>query len=320
MLCRNAFYSLLGFVVPAVLVAALPADQVTLTKSVDTVTVEIGGQPFGKLHFGRDAPKPYFAPLRSASGKIVTRQYPMVEVPGETHDHQHHRGLWLGYIDVNGFNFWENEFSYHRANAGRMVARSVDVSGSGSKAARIHILIDWLGPQDQKVLTEDRTMTFHGEPSLRIADFDATLTAIGKAVFGDDKDGALGVRMADKLTEKNGTGVITNSAGERGMKEVWGKRADWVDYSGTLDGEAVGIAIFDHPDSFHHPARWHARDYGLVAANPFADHAYDPSAPVRNVTLNPGQSVHLLYRIVVHGKMDRAAIEKLYKSWAGQRK
>ena len=94
------------------------------------------------------------------------------------------------------------------------------------------------------------------------------------------------------------------------------KPADWLDYSGTLDGEAVGIAIFDHPKSFHHPARWHARDYGLVSANPFADHAYDPSQPARNFTLDGGASVHLLYRVVVHGKMDAAGIQKLYDAWA----
>ena len=287
-------------------------QAIKLTKDADRVRVEIGGAPFGELYFGPDSPKPYFAPLRSASGKIVTRQWPMVKDLGETKDHQHHRGLWLGYIDVNGFNFWENEFSYHRANAGKMVATKVDVHGGS-----VHLLIDWLDPSGVKVLTEDRTMTFSADGALRIVDFDATLTAAGKpAVFGDDKDGALGIRMADKLTEKTGTGVITNSAGARTMKEAWGKPADWLDYSGTLDDEPLGIAIFDHPKSFHHPARWHARDYGLVSANPFADRAYDPSQPARNYKLEAGASVHLRYRVVVHGKLDAAGIQKLYDAWA----
>ena len=285
--------------------------QVKLTKESDRVRVEIGGAPFGELYFGPDAPKPYFSPLRSASGKIVTRQWPMVQDLGESKDHQHHRGLWLGYIDVNGFNFWENEFSYHRANGGKMVTTSVHVHDNA-----VHLSIDWLSPTGEKVLTEDRTMTFSAGKDLRIVDFDATLTAGDKpAVFGDDKDGAFGIRMADKLTEKTGTGVILNSKGERTMKEAWGKPADWLDYSGTLDGEAVGIALFDHPDSFHHPARWHARDYGLVSANPFADHAYDPSQPVRNFKLDPNGHIHLRYRVVVHGKLDAAGIQKLYDAW-----
>ncbi len=294
------------------LATAPAAEKVKLTKTADRVQVEIDGSAFGEFYFAPDTPKPYFAPLLSASGKIVTRQWPMVPDLGESKDHQHHRGLWLGYIDVNGSNFWENEFSYKRTNAGRLVARSVEVKGD-----KIVCVIDWLGAAGEKVLTEDRSMTFSGAKGLRIVDFEATLTAADKpAVFGDDKDGAFGIRMADKLTEKTGTGVITNSNGEHGMKEAWGKPANWLDYSGTLDGEPVGISIFDHPSSFHHPTRWHARDYGLVAANPFADHAYDPSQPPRNFKLDAGSSVHLRYRVIIHGKMDSTAIQALYDRWA----
>ena len=60
------------------------------------------------------------------------------------------------------------------------------------------------------------------------------------------------------------------------MKETWGKPAEWVDYSGVLDGEKLGVALFDSPESFHHPARWHVRDYGLLAINPFGSSAFDP--------------------------------------------
>jgi hypothetical protein len=292
---------------------------VEISRDGSRIHVEIDKQPFGDLYVGNSAPKPYFAPLRSASGKIVTRRYPMEEVPGESRDHQHHRGLWLGYLDVNGFNFWENEFSYHRANAGRMVTRRLDIRNDGEKSASIHALIDWIGPSGQRVLTEERTMTFYSQPRLRTVDLDATLTAVEKSVFGDDKDGALGVRVADALTEKSGNGTITDSKGRRGMKEVWGKRAEWVDYSGSIGGEPVGIAIFDHPTSFHHPSRWHARDYGLLAANPFADHAYDPKLPVRKTTLAPGESVRLRYRIVVHPKMNAGDLEGLYKAYAAMK-
>jgi hypothetical protein len=288
------------------------AAQVKITQQKGRVQVEIGGKAFGDLYTAPDAPKPYFAPLRSVSGKIVTRQWPMVKDSGETQDHQHHRGMWLGYIDVNGVNFWENEFSYKKPNAGKIVAHDAVVAGS-----TVRLACDWLAPDGKKLLTDKRTMTFYSDPELRIVDFDATLTATVQVVFNDDKDGAFAVRMADPLTEKTGTGVLTSSEGGRTMKEVWGKPANWVDYSGTLDGEALGITIMDHPTSFHHPARWHARDYGLLAANPFADHAYDPAAAERKVTLRPGESVRLRYRVLVHSKMDRAAIDRLYKVWVG---
>jgi hypothetical protein len=301
------------------LFAAVAAAQVKISRDGSRLHVEIDDKPFGDLYVGNDVPKPYFAPLRSASGKIVTRRYPMEQVQGESRDHQHHRGLWLGYIDVNGFNFWENEFSYNRPNAGRMVTRRAEIEKNGGKSASIHALIDWIGPAGQSVLTEDRTMTFYSDPRFRTIDFDAVLTATEKAVFADDKDGALGIRVADAITEKTGNGVIIDSQGRRGMKQVWGKRAEWVDYSGSIGGEPVGIAIFDHPTSFHHPARWHARDYGLIAANPFADHAYDPKLPVRHTTLKPGESIHLRYRIVVHPKMNAADIEGMYKNYAAMK-
>ena len=55
---------------------------------------------------------------------------------------------------------------------------------------------------------------------------------------------------------------------------AWGKRAEWVDYHGPVDGETVGIAIFNHPSSFRYPTGWHVRTYGLFAANPFAEHSF----------------------------------------------
>jgi hypothetical protein len=306
-------------VVIGLMAATCAAAQVNIkAEPHGKYSVEIDGKPFGDLYTSRDAPKPYFSPLRTATGKTVTRLWPMVPDSGTTRDHPHHRGMWLGYIDVNGVNFWENEYSYHRANAGTIVARNVKIVRTGGTRGVIHAVFDWLPPSGAKILTEDRTMTFHSDPKYRIVDMDVTLTADVKAVFADDKDGAFGIRMADPLTEKHG-GLITDSAGQKTMKEVWGQRADWCDYTGTLDGEKAGLVIFDHPSSFHHPARWHARDYGLLAANPFADHAYDKALPVRNVTLEPGQSVHLRYRVVVHGDIDPATIDRLYKEYASEK-
>jgi hypothetical protein len=290
---------------------AASAAHVVITQDGSVYHVAIDGKPFGDYFTGADMPKPFFAPLRSASGKIVTRRFPMENDHTESSDHVHHRGLWLGYILVNGDNFWDNEFVYHHPNNGLLKTRSVAIKRNGE----LDSVIDWTGPDGATILTENRILTIRGDKSLRIVDFDSTLTAAGKVVFGDDKDGAFAVRVADALTEKKG-GVITTSAGKRTMAEAWGKPANWADYSGTIDGEKLGIAIFDHPSSFHHPTRWHARDYGLLAANPFADHAYDPASPERAVTLEKGEKIHLKYRVVIHPEMDSAAIEKLYQEYA----
>jgi Methane oxygenase PmoA len=250
---------------------------VVVTSVNGHVHVEVDGKPFTDFYYGPDSPKPYLHPLRSASGKIVTRSFPMENVPGETTTDQHHRGVWLGYKDVNGFDFWQNEFSYHSQTAGKVITRVVDRLQSG-KQGSLHGVFAWLSPLGEPILEEDRTMTFAGDETLRIVDVDLTLKALVETSFGDSKDGAFSVRLAEPLIEKN-SGVIVNSEGGRKMEQTWGKPASWMDYSGELNGEKLGIALFEHPSSFHHPSRWHVRDYGLLAGNPFGSSAFDKAAP-----------------------------------------
>jgi hypothetical protein len=103
------------------------------------------------------------------------------------------------------------------------------------------------------------------------------------------------------------------------MDQTWGKQASWVDYSGELNGEKLGVALFEHPDSFHHPSRWHVRDYGLLAVNPFGSNAFDKEAPVSKFVLTTGWSLRLRYRIVVHPDMETSQIDKLYRQFMSKR-
>jgi hypothetical protein len=290
----------------------LAAVVVTITGNVkgNQAHVEIDGKPFTDFYCGADAPKPYLHPLRSASGKIVTRRFPMEKVAGESTTDQHHRGVWLGFKSVNGYNFWENEFSYNDKNAGKVVMRRLEAAKDG-----VHGVFAWLSPSGEGMLEEDRTMTFRGDGALRFVDAEISLKALVDTTFGDSKDGAFSVRLAEPLTEKN-SGTISNSAGGRKMAETWGKRADWVDYSGELEGERLGVALFEHPSSFHHPARWHVRDYGLLAVNPFGAKAFDKDAADATFTLPRGQTLRLRYRIVIHPEMDRDGIQRLYEAFA----
>ena len=160
-------------------------------------------------------------------------------------------------------------------------------------------------------------MTFHASSTLRIVNFDITLTAPEQVVFGDTKEGAFAIRLADVLTEKSGSGKMVNAEGKQGMANVWGKHSSWVDYSGTIDGEKLGIAIFDHPSNPGYPVRWHARDYGLFAVNPWGQHAFDPSAQEAHTTLAAGASLHFRWRVVIHaGDTAGAHIADLYRKFA----
>ena len=289
---------------------------VTVAEVNGHIHVEIDGKPFTDFYYGPDTPKPYLHPLRCASGKIVTRRFPMENVSGESTTDQHHRGVWLAYRDVNGYDFWQNEFSYNNKNAGKVVTRRVGDLHSGDHGS-LKGVFDWLSPSGEPLLEESRSMTFRGDAKLRTIDVNLTLKAIVETTFGDSKDGAFSIRLADPLAEKN-SGTILNSEGGRKMDQTWGKPASWVDYSGELDGEKVGVVLLEHPASFHHPSRWHVRDYGLLAINPFGSNSFEKQAPVSKFTLPVGQSIRLRYRIVIHPAMDAAQIEKLYRQFAAE--
>jgi hypothetical protein len=302
----------------------LPASAQVSLKNVngDHIAITINGQPFSDFYVGHAYPKPFLAPLRTAAGLIVTRRYPMKMVPGESRDHPHHRGLWIGYGNVNHVNFWENEFSQTKRNPknpltrGDIVLSKLDRVKSGAKQGKITANFDWRDPAGGNIFREKRTTIFYADPQIRRLDVDSTLTAVKEAKFADTKEGFFAIRVADSMKGRNG-GVIRNSNGAEGEKNVWGKRADWATYEGTVDGQKVGIAILDNPHNYNHPPRWHARAYGLFAVNPFGVKDFEPdSTTPGGYTMQPGQSLRFRYRVIVYsGEMPASTVAHWYAEY-----
>lgn len=307
---KSAFLALFLFCLPL-------GAQVQFQQSAGQIDITIDGKPFGTFCFGEDAPKPYLSPLRAASGTIVTRRFPMEKIEGETRDHPHHRGLWFTHGDVNQVDFWANEPG-GKGRKGKVKLEKILAVKDGKKEGSIRASFLWVDDAGELLVRETRTMTFYSHASLRMLDFDATLEAVKKAVFGDTKEGFFAIRLRDAMRERGGTGRMINAEGKTGMKEVWGKASPWVDYSGTLDGEALGVAILDHPKSFRHPTYWHARDYGLFAANAFGLHDFfNDKTKDGSHTLEPGQSIRFLYRVIIHpGDTESAGIAKHFAEFA----
>jgi hypothetical protein len=281
----------------------------------DEIAVNVDGKPFTTFHYGSDAGKPFLAPLRSASGKIVTRRFPMENVPGESRDHLHHRGLWFSYDDVNGVKFWENDPSYTKPRMGRIEVRDAQWK-DGDRSGTLTATIEWRDPNGKALLVETRRMVFNSDPKLRTIDFHITLTAAQDVTFGDTKEGAFAIRLADNFTEKKG-GKMIDADGRTSMANIWGKRSNWVDYTGEVDGEKLGVAIFDHSQNPRHPTYWHARDYGLFALNPFGRNAFDPNQEESHWKLPAGQKLVFRWRVVIHP--DDAGVADLYKGYATER-
>jgi hypothetical protein len=155
-------------------------------------------------------------------------------------------------------------------------------------------------------------MTFSGDKELRIVDVTLKLTAKEKITFEDTKEGTLALRLSPLL--KNAK--MVNAEGKTGEPNVWGKRSPWMNYSGLIDGERVAVAIFDHPENPRHPARWHARAYGLFAMNPFGLGAFTGDKSANGaMTVEPKKSLRFRYRIVIHSDADIAG---MYLNWASK--
>ena len=289
------------------------SQGVSFKQEAGKIEVSVDGQPFTTYYF-EGFNKPVFFPLRAASGTIVTRGYPMVAgVAGEAQDHPHHKGLWFTHGDVNGVDFWSES-----DKTGKIVHRKFAAVKGGPKTGVLQSENDWVTPAGETVLKEIREVTIHSQPGARVMDFDLKVTALaGSVKFGDTKEGSFGIRLAQPFSDKNG-GRIENSQGGQGEKGCWGKSADWVDYTTKINGEPVGVAIFDHPTSFRHPSHWHVRGYCLFAVNPFGLHDfYNDKAKDGSHTLEKGQSMSFRYRIYIHpGNAQDAKIGDRYKAYA----
>ncbi len=177
--------------------------------------------------------------------------------------------------------------------------------------------MDWIDNTGRKVLVQKQQVTLHGDASRRYLDFTVTLTPVDREVtFRDTKEGMFGVRLATPLKEDIG-GLISNSTGATREKNCWGKKAEWVDYSGALTGTKVGVTIMDHPKNLRHPTTWHVRAYGLFAANPFGlkDFTGDKSQD-GSYRLAPGKELTFRYRILIHpGDAAQAGLAKEYAEY-----
>lgn len=295
------------------------SEGVKITQFEDKLRVEINGELFTEYRF-KGTPHVYFYPVLGPGGLPMTRNYPMVpNSEGEDHDHPHQRSLWYSHGAVNGVDFWSES-----PKAGKIVHDKFLEIKSGADAGVIKAQNQWLAPDGTVVCTDERTFRVYARPNNeRLFDCEITLKAGAKeAVFGDTKEGSMGVRIAETMRlshgrNKPGKGHIVLSTGVRD-DDTWGKRAAWCDYYGPVNDKIVGLAIFDHPQNPRHPTWWHVRDYGLFAANPFGVHDFERKpANSGNLTIPAGQSLTFRYRFYLHeGDEQQAKVAEHYQEYA----
>jgi hypothetical protein len=283
---------------------------VELAQKAGSVDIRLEGTPFTTLD-STTGPKPYFFPLNGPNGKPFTRSFPMRDIPGEKRDHPHQRSMWFTHGKVNGIDFWSEQKGHGRIVEKSRQAQDHDTVGT------IRTTDDWVGPDGKIVLSDVRVVRVFQTKGARILDFDITLKADhGAVTFGDTKEGMFGVRVASSMDVDAKTGgKITNSDGLTDAA-AWGKAAAWVDYTGPVEGETVGIAILNHPDSFRYPTTWHVRTYGLFAANPFGWHDFGMKKS-GDYTIPAGESIRFGYRAILHkGDTASAGLPAAFEAYA----
>jgi hypothetical protein len=224
--------------------------------------------------------QPAVWPIIGPTGNAMTRSYPAGPLlEGEMNDHTHHHSLWFAHGDVNGLDFWANR---EQSNQDTEIRQLEFLKLKGGIVGEIATRNEWR-IDTTKVLEDERHFVFGQDEYGRFIDFQIILKATeGPVTFGDTKEGVLAVRVNRALTVDSHQGAhLVNSSGAMD-EDAWGKYADWIDDYGPVDGEVVGIALFNHPDNVRHPTRWHARTYGLLAANPFGEREFLPQLRAKN--------------------------------------
>jgi hypothetical protein len=297
--------------------------QISLDAASQKATIKVNGKLFTAFNYPDSLEKPFLYPILASNEKTITRGFPLNPQPGDPTDHPHHIGLWMNYESVNGLDFWNNSYAIaaeKKSHYGWVRTRKIGGIKSGTKG-QLSYEADWHNQAKTVLLNEATSFEFSATENQRIIDRTTTLTAQETVLFADIKDGFLGLRVAHELelpvleTKKytDASGIVTTvkatkdksvtgnylaSNGKQG-EAVWATRANWCMLYGKQGTDSTSVVIIDHPSNPGFPTYWHARNYGLFAANPLGQKIFSNGKEALNLQLEKGQSVIFKYRIVI---------------------
>jgi hypothetical protein len=299
---------------------------ITENKAQKRVDITVNGKPFTSYIYPDELMKPVLYPLRTSKGTLVTRGWPLDPRADERVDHPHHVGMWFNYGNVNGLDFWNNSTAIpaeKKSGFGTIKHVSVNKMTADDDKAELDVTMNWQKPDGTNLLREDTRYVFTKEGEQLAIEFITKLTSLKEDVsFADNKEGLLGMRVArelehpatqpQKFTDANGTvtevaklnneGVTGKYRSSEGMEgdSVWGTRGKWVNLNGKIGNEPISLVILDNPKNVGYPTYWHARGYGLFAANPLGQKEFSKGKEELNYKLKAGKSVVFKYKVLIN--------------------
>jgi hypothetical protein len=299
------------------------------------IDILIGEKPFTSFLYPSTLEKPVLFPVHAANGAVVTRGFPLTPQPNEPIDHPHHIGSWFNFENVNGLDFWNNSYAIpaeKKHGYGWIKTDSILHIGHGEKGILTYHA-NWTNQNNDVLLEEKTSFEFSGTAHQRFIDRTTTLKAATDVLFTDVKDGLLGFRLAHFLqmpTDKDQPfkdakgnisiikggsdtvpkGNYISSEGKQGQA-VWRSRGRWCMAYSKMGNDSIGVAIIDHPLNPNYPAFWHARGYGLFAANPLGEKIFTENRSYKNLQLPRSTSVDFRFRIIINDGARNLTAEEL---------
>ncbi len=342
---KNIFRLLPFVFIPVQLIAQQKNYTINVLPLPDRqkVIIQVNNQPFTEFIYPDSLEKPVLYPICAPDGQLITRGFPIAPRPGEPVDHPHHVGLWLTYENVNGIDFWNNSYAIPAGKKhlyGWIKTTAILQTKSGSQGI-LQYSANWDDQQKKQLLSEKTTFVFSATDGERVIDRTTVLSALQDISFADAKDGLLGLRVAHELELpsaqpkefKDDKGNVTRIAADttvsgnyltsegRQGDSAWGTRAAWCLLYGKKNNDSISIVIIDHPGNPGYPTYWHARGYGLFAANPLGQKIFSNGKQVLNFSLKKGETVTFRYRIVIASGKERIAVKRINQladAWAKQ--
>jgi hypothetical protein len=312
--------------------------------SDNKIDITVDGKLFTSFCWPDNVYKPILYPVLTSTGTEITRGFPLKPKAGEREDHIHQVGIWLNYGNVNGLDFWGNGSRGFREPGGGVIKHlAVEKLKPGVGEGVLFSSESWIDPKGKELLAEKSEYHFIARDNQRIIDRITTLTAGDTAViFKDTKEGMFGIRVArelelpsdekvilidsegnpskEKVISKKGvSGNFRSSEGLTG-DGVWGSRAKWMALDGIIGNEKISVVICDHQNNQSYPTYWHARGYGLFAANPLGWSDFTKGKEVLGFSIPAGKSVTFKYRVIISSGdyLNIDALNKLSKNFSSK--
>jgi hypothetical protein len=276
------------------------------------------GRIVWQLNFDKKEGKPYFHPVSLIDGTELTWLRPA--------DHRWHRALWFSWKFINGVNYWEED-PKTGLSPGRTELVEVKFWWHNDwladievmrRSADIEMMLSYHRPGGPAVLTEKRLIAVSApdKNGRYHIDWHSTFTAGEKDVLLSrtpipGEQGGMGwggyAGLSIRMAEAARGFQFVDSRGRKD-KQIHGKKARWVDFSGELpNGKEAGITILDHPENLWHPSPWYV-EKGMPYFSPAV--LFNKSYKIE-----AKKSLTLWYRILIHpGRMDKEALEREFKT------